>query len=118
MVTFPGEDTVPRVYLTVLLSCCALLLAGCTGIRSESRAADATGDELNGPALYEKHCARCHRPLEKTTKPQRSASRLRSANRQFPAMNYLDFLTDAQLEAIAAALGTLPGNPQQSGTRR
>ena len=61
-----------------------------------------------GEALYTEHCARCHQSLAYTTKAQRSASRIRSANRQFPAMTTLDRLSDAELEAIAAALHTIP----------
>ncbi len=60
-----------------------------------------------GEALYAEHCARCHQTLSHTTKAQRSASRIRSANRQFPAMTTLDRLSDAELEAIAAALRTI-----------
>ena len=70
--------------------------------------ADSAQSVQEGQRLYAEHCASCHRPLEKTTKAQRSATRLRSANRQFPAMFKLDALTDSQLAAIAAALKTIP----------
>lgn len=108
----------PHYYLFALLSCCALLLAGCAGAPAGNSAAEADRGELDGPALYAKYCARCHRPLEKTTKSHRSASRLRSANRQFPAMAKLDFLTDDQLEAIAVALRTIPAAGQQHNSSR
>ena len=55
-----------------------------------------------GKSLYAAHCACCHQPLERTTKAQRSA------NRQFPAMARFDALTDEQLQAISAALKTIP----------
>jgi hypothetical protein len=108
----------PPNYLVVLLSCCALLLTDCANVRDKESNVGTEHVELNGPALYAKYCARCHRPLEKTTKAQRSASRLRSANRQFPAMTNLDFLTDDQLEAIANALKTIPIDIPQHDSRR
>lgn len=59
-----------------------------------------------GINLYEEHCADCHRPFQKTNKPQRRLSRLRSSIEQMASMNSLKFLDDEQLEAIAAALAT------------
>ena len=61
---------------------------------------------MDGVSLYEKYCANCHKPFEETTKPHSTARRLRSAINQFPAMNDLNFLSDAQLEEVAAALAT------------
>ena len=69
---------------------------------------EAGGLLAMGQALYSTHCSACHRPLAKTTKAQRSASRLRSSIHQFPAMAGLDALSDEQLTAIAAALKTAP----------
>ncbi len=61
-----------------------------------------------GISLYEEFCANCHKSFAKTTKPQRSLSRLRSAIEYIPAKKFLDFLSDEQLEAIASALRTVP----------
>ena len=61
-----------------------------------------------GISLYEEFCANCHKSFAKTTKPQRSLSRLRSAIEYIPAKKFLDFLSDEQLEAITSALRTVP----------
>ena len=61
-----------------------------------------------GVSLYEEYCADCHQSFAKTTKPKRSVKRLRSSIELFPVMNSLDFLNDQQLDAIAAALETIP----------
>lgn len=85
-----------------------VLLVTPAGLRAEDAGTLAPESLVRqGAGLYAEHCARCHRPLEKTTKPGRSASRLRSAMRQFPAMASLDALTDEQLTAVSAALKTI-----------
>lgn len=61
-------------------------------------------DELDGALLYQAHCASCHAPLEKSSKKQRTVSRIHSAIRHFSGMRYLDFLTIQQLQAIAEVL--------------
>jgi mono/diheme cytochrome c family protein len=98
---------VPRFALPVLLVCLALYPAGITSAVTAAEPPLRTGD-----GLYAEHCAGCHQPLARTTKAQRSASRIRSANRQFPAMTKLDRLSDAELEAIAGALRTIPLIPR------
>jgi mono/diheme cytochrome c family protein len=70
---------------------------------------------INGISLYEEHCARCHRPFDKTTKPQRRISRLRSSIKHIPAMSKFVFLSDVQLGDIASALAT---RPLQKDSRR
>lgn len=65
---------------------------------------------LAGRPLYAEHCATCHGSLEKSLLSNRSASRIRSAIRLLPAMSGLEGLTDAELEAIAAALA--PASPR------
>lgn len=97
-----------RSGLLILLLGIALPVLVPVAARSEARPADPESLVRAGEALYAEHCARCHLSLAKTTKAQRTASRLRSANRQFPAMTSLDVLSDAELAAIAAALKTVP----------
>jgi mono/diheme cytochrome c family protein len=58
----------------------------------------------DGAALYSSQCAGCHNPLATTTKPNRTAAQIRAAIIGVGRMNSLGALTDAQLQAIAAAL--------------
>lgn len=69
-----------------------------------------------GPALYARLCANCHGRYERNLLPNRSASRIRSAIRQFPAMFELRDMTDDEIAAIAAALVT-PAEPRLSQSR-
>jgi mono/diheme cytochrome c family protein len=61
---------------------------------------------LDGASLYAGACAGCHGPLATTTKPNRTAVQIRAAINNDPVtgMGGLSTLTDAQLQAIAAAL--------------
>ena len=61
----------------------------------------------SGKALYREHCADCHLGLDKSEKAQRTLSRLRSSIEHFPSMNYLSFLSEADLEDITVALSTV-----------
>lgn len=74
----------------------------------DGHVSDQYGQVANGISLYEEYCADCHMSFIKTTKPQRSVSRLRSSIKHFSAMNSLDFLNNEQLDAIASALNTIP----------
>jgi len=93
-----------RLFITVF--CGSIFLASCSYTPS-SQLTSQSQQDTNGIALYEEYCASCHRHYAQTTKPRRNASRLRSAIKVFPAMRDLDFLSDAQLEAISAALSTI-----------
>ena len=77
----------------------ALALAG-----EPMTATAASQTVVGGPALYARYCANCHGRFEKTLLPNRSASRIRSAIRLFPAMYELKDMTDAEVAVIAAAL--------------
>jgi len=95
--------------LRLALSLCYLgLLAACVASGGSAPEA-APGAAENAPAsegelLYRQYCASCHRPLEKTNKPNRKVSRIHSAIKHFPSMNHLDHLTIGQLKALAEAL--------------
>ena len=85
----------------LLTTCICLLVAALPAL------ADSVGDPVaDGIALYEEHCASCHKTFERTTKPQRSAGRLRSSITRFPSMASLASLSDEEIDAIAAALAT------------
>lgn len=86
--------------------CGSILLASCAASTSPKLAARSQPD-INGVSLYQEYCAHCHRPIAQTTKPQRNASRLRSAIKIFPSMSDLDFLSDTQLEAVASVLANV-----------
>jgi mono/diheme cytochrome c family protein len=58
----------------------------------------------DGVALYASLCAGCHNPLATSTNTNRSAAQIRTAITGIGQMNSLGALTDAQLQAIAAAL--------------
>ena len=97
-----------RFYLLIIV-CYVGLLMSCTSLVSASKEASIESQKTStGISLYEEYCAKCHRSLAKTTKPQRSFNRLRSSIKQFPAMSNLDFLNDEQLKALASALATIP----------
>ena len=65
-----------------------------------------TAIPLDGAALYASNCASvsCHNSLASTTKPNRTAAQIRNAINSVGSMIGLGALTDAQLQAIAAAL--------------
>lgn len=80
------------------------------------------GNEENppaGPILYARHCASCHRPLDRTLLSGRSASRIRSAIIHFAVMSGLKHLEDGELEAISAALAApvIPGSEAEPASR-
>jgi mono/diheme cytochrome c family protein len=58
----------------------------------------------DGAALYASQCSGCHNPLATTTKANRTAAQIRAAITGVGQMNSLGALSDAQLQAIAAAL--------------
>ncbi len=62
----------------------------------------------DGASLYRTHCASCHHSLSRTDKPFRSASRIASSIRYFPAMTNLSALSEEEIQSIAAVLNTLP----------
>lgn len=107
MIIFSLLGRIRRGWATVV---CALLLT--TFIPALAAALEpvlrfgATQSVQTGPALYARHCANCHGRYDRHLLPDRSASRIRSAIRHFPAMYELRDLTDAEIEAIAAALVT------------
>jgi len=70
--------------------------------------ADGGGDSLKGAELYRRHCASCHRDLDRTFLFDRTSSRIRSAIEQVPAMVTLRDLTDKDLSALADVLSTTP----------
>ena len=97
-----------RLCALIILNCCwILLLTACSASMPVGKNTQLQ-NSMGGISLYEEYCASCHRSFAKTTKPQRSLNRLRSSIVQFPAMSNLDFLSDAQLEAISASLATVP----------
>lgn len=80
----------------------ALCLVACSAAPPAGTAPPA-GKET-GRYLYARHCAGCHRPLEKTLLIGRSASRIRSSLVQYPIMFQLRHLSDEDVEALEAIL--------------
>lgn len=67
--------------------------------------APSTVVSLDGPALYAANCSRCHNPLSSSTKFNKTFSQIKGAiSANAGGMASLGTLTDAQLQAIAAAL--------------
>jgi len=58
----------------------------------------------DGVSLYASNCEGCHGVLVSTTKPNRTAAQIRTAINNVGTMGYLSPLTDAELQAIEAAL--------------
>ncbi len=97
-----------RLYISIVILFCGLAISA-SSFADVSKQISSQSEEIeNGISLYEEFCANCHKSFNKTTKPQRSLSRLRSAIEYIPAKKFLDFLSDEQLEAIASALRTVP----------
>lgn len=95
------------IIICLFLCSCAHQTAMPAGTELQATSADNTApgaDELDGALLYQAHCASCHAPLEKSSKKNRTVSRIHSAIRHFSGMRYLDFLTIQQLQAIAEVL--------------
>ena len=97
-----------RFYLIFALCCSALAVSLPASANDAGRDRNQSEQVSYGISLYEEHCANCHQGFAETTKPQRSVERLRSSIEHLPAMNSLDFLNSQQLDAIAAALNTVP----------
>ena len=63
----------------------------------------------DGPTLYANNCAACHKPLATSTKGGATLTRTQSAIAgNIGGMGYLSSLTTTQLQAIVAALATVP----------
>lgn len=74
--------------------------------------AEASADAvaLNGQELYARLCASCHQTLDKTDVPKAPLKKINSAITDEPAMAALKATKAQDIEAIAAALGTVsPG---------
>ncbi len=68
--------------------------------------AAATATSADGAVLYEVNCAECHVSLAKSSKRGRTAAEIKAAIANAgTGMSRLAGLTDAQISAIAAALG-------------
>jgi len=99
-----------RVAITILL---LLLLGACAPTQMTPSSGNATTsqlDESEGARLYRQHCANCHRPLAKSSKPDRSPSRIHSAIRHFQVMRFLDNLSMDEIRSISDALATSSGS--------
>jgi len=79
-----------------------------TGIRTNARPAPAAvANGPDGAALYANNCIACHRTLASSTKKNRTAAGIRAAiSANIGGMSYLARLSDAEIQAIAAALAT------------
>lgn len=101
------RKSLPMIIVCLFLGSCVqqtTLPAG-AGLHTSGAGKTAAGaDELDGALLYQAHCASCHASLEKSSKKNRTVSRIHSAIRHFSGMRYLDFLTIRQLQAIAEVL--------------
>ena len=97
-----------RPRLLILATCCILFAATTACTHTTAKESSQSQNVLAGIALYDEYCAKCHRPLARTSKIQRPVTRLRSSIYRFPAMRNLDFLNEKQLEAISSALATIP----------
>jgi len=62
------------------------------------------GASTSGADLYARHCAKCHKRLEKSDLLPLSASRIRSSFTQYPIMTQLKVLSDAELKKISEVL--------------
>jgi len=91
----------------IILFCCLAISA--SSFADDTKQLSGQSEQIEkGISLYEEFCANCHKSFAKTTKPQRSLNRLRSAIEYIPAKKFLDFLSDEQLESIASAMRTVP----------
>lgn len=70
----------------------------------------------DGPALYAQHCSGCHGSLESSSKRGRTAAQISAAIASQPAMAGLSGLSDAQRQAISAALADGPVVTEQKFT--
>lgn len=97
-----------RLYILIIILFFGLAISA-SSFADETKHISGQSEQIEkGISLYEEFCANCHKSFAKTTKPQRSLSRLRSAIGYIPAKKFLDFLSDEQLESIASALRTVP----------
>lgn len=96
-----------KVFWLLITSCLCVFLLASTSLAAVGEASSDAAMISAGISLYEEHCARCHRPFARTTKPQRPVNRLRSAISQFPVMHSLNSLNDEQFKALTTALVTL-----------
>jgi mono/diheme cytochrome c family protein len=70
---------------------------------------------IDGAALYASKCGSCHGALATSSKRGRTAAQIQAAIGNINAMNSLSSLAPAQVQAIAAALGsTSPSTPPSS----
>jgi len=97
-----------RLNILIFITFCGLAISASSFADETKHISNQSEKIENGISLYEEFCANCHNNFTKTTKPQRSLSRLRSAIEYIPAKKFLYFLSDEQLEDIASALRTVP----------
>ncbi len=91
-----------KVYTALLVIACMVSMFG---IASHAEAA-------NGAALYNTNCSGCHGPLASSAKLGRTATQIQNAiNSNKGGMGYLNTLTAADIQAIAAALAPAPPPP-------
>jgi len=105
----PGGKAL-RIATTILL---LLLLGACAPSQmtpGSGNSATLQIDESDGARLYRQHCASCHRPLAKSSKQDRSPSRIHSAIRHFQVMRFLDNLSMDEIRSISDALTTSSGS--------
>jgi mono/diheme cytochrome c family protein len=105
---FVNRGAMKRLHLLIIIGCFGLAVSASAFARDTEPAGVQFDRVANGISLYEAYCADCHKSFAKTTKPQRSVSRLRSSIQHFSEMSNLDFLNNEQLDAIASALSTIP----------
>jgi mono/diheme cytochrome c family protein len=74
------------------------------------------GGAIDGAALYRQYCASCHDPLAASKKAGATALQIQAGIRNVGQMSSLSTLTQAQIEAIAAALATTSTPPPPAST--
>jgi mono/diheme cytochrome c family protein len=78
-------------------------------IQNISEVLSATPMPTDGESLYAINCTRCHNNLTNSEVGGSSVSKIQEAIREKRQMNYLSFLTAAQLQAISGVLANIKG---------
>ncbi len=85
-------------------------------VPASTPAPGGTSRTLDGAALYARYCQGCHNPLATSRKTGATVSRIQAGISGEPGMRSLSTLSQAQLDAIASALGApASGSPSSSG---
>jgi mono/diheme cytochrome c family protein len=112
-----GMDAFANLTVDQLQAIATALSATVTATPDTTTATPPASTSLDGAALYTANCSSCHGPLATSSKKGATAAMIQTGiSGNYGGMGQFSILTTAQIQALAAALGSTTAAPTPAGT--